>query len=167
MSESAFERRLRRASAKLPPPIPEAQSQLERYQQIEAALATNTASEEDFRWIFDNIDGVAAKVKSGLLDKAEILLGDKFHWRFHNFLETAALKILTTPLGSEIPDDAYSVLEDWAGQVSWKPVKGLELLCEATHRLSIRAIYLVSALGSPDGLPLRQELARRGEGSEM
>jgi hypothetical protein len=106
-------------------------------------------------------------VKSGLLDKAEILLGDKFHWRFHNFLETAALKILTTPLGSEIPDDAYPVLEDWAGQISQKPVKGLERLCEATHRLSIRAIYLLSALGSPDGLPLRQELARRREGSEM
>jgi hypothetical protein len=168
MSESAFERRLRKVSAQLPGPKQQAKSQLERYEQVVEALHANTATEEDFRWIYDNVEGVDVKMRTSLLDAAEKVLADQRRWDDYGYPFASALEILTTPIGSEVPEKAYPALRNWADCLSGKPDKKLESLAEATRPFCIQAVYLMSALGSADGMPLRQELVRRMEdpGSE-
>jgi hypothetical protein len=159
MTMSNAERRLRRLSSSIPAPPPLARTYGERYEQVEKALVANTATETDIRWIYENVPECAPFMKTFLLTAAQAVLADPMPWRDFNHPDVLALKILTTPLGTPVPDNIHADLKRWADCLSFKPDENRKAFFTATRPFHIRAIFLLLALGSPDGMPLRRELA--------
>jgi len=89
------------------------------------------------------------------------VLADPRRWRDYGYPDAPALKILATPLGAPVPEDAYSYLKEVAELLSFEPNEDWIALHTAARPFYIRAIFLMLALGTPDGLALRQELAQR------
>jgi len=94
-----------------------------------------------------------------MLDSAEEQLADPE--RRNAYPNALADQILITPLGDPFPVDAYQDLLAWANTYYWKASEELRALQEAVRLIHIRAIFMVMALGGPDCLPLRQQLAQR------
>lgn len=89
------------------------------------------------------------------------MLADPRCWRDYGYSDAAALKILATPLGAPVPEDAYSHLKEVAELFSFEPNEDWIALHTAARPFYIRAIFLMLALGTPDWLALRQEPAQR------
>jgi len=137
------------------------QNDEERLARIEAALLDETATDQDFQWMFDR-NGDGEKLRSWLIEEAEATLrGEGRVSGTSGMPDDSTMEIITTPLGQPTPTHARQKLMSWARLFGSPPPPAMERLHPATLPWMVRAKFLLIAIGGPDGIVVRAELQRR------